>query len=115
MSAPCPRTLRVGGGPIKYTILGIIAALHLGTSTSLLCWVVMCVTMFSNSMTSGCVHAVKGYSRAAVNVWLRGVHQYSSEGKGKKAKIIITCHHFAHSLNGTRFQLQHGSQPRTST
>ena len=62
MSAPCPRTLGVGGGAIEYTILSTIAALHLGTSTSQFCWVVMCVTMLSNGMTSACVHAVKGYS-----------------------------------------------------
>ena len=33
-------------------------------------------------------YAVKGYSRAAVNVWLRGVLQYSLQGKERKRKII---------------------------
>ena len=33
-------------------------------------------------------YAVKGYSRAVVNVWLRGVLQYSSQGKERKGKII---------------------------
>ena len=33
-------------------------------------------------------YAVKGCSRAVVNVWLRGVLQYSSQGKERKRKII---------------------------
>ena len=31
-------------------------------------------------------YAVKGYSRAVVNVWLRGVLQYSTQGKERKGK-----------------------------